>query len=89
MAITASILSPGNQGRGPVPQGSLGFEDWELTGDGASTVIAVTARRLRRATYALGTEATVTFSGKIATLVFGSPIASSAKKVVRIIGLGR
>lgn len=89
MAITATILRPGNQGRGPTPQGSLGFEDWELTGDGAATGIALTAHRLRRAIYALGTEATVTYSGKVATFTFAAAIATGAKKVVRIIGLGR
>ncbi len=89
MAITAAIVRQGNQGRGPVPYGSLGEETFILSSDGSGTTVVLTSPRMRRALQVLGTEATVTVSGKTATLTFAAVIPNGLNKYVRLIGLGR
>lgn len=89
MAITAAVVQQGNQGRGPVPYGSLGEETWSLTGDGAATSIVITGRRLRRAMQWIGSGTSVTFSGKTATITFAAAPANGAVSYGRLIGLGR
>lgn len=89
MPITAAIVQPGNVGKGPLPDGPMGEETWELTHDGASTSIAITARRLRAVNYAYGDEATITVSGKVATLTFAAARANGLKQYVKLVGRGR
>lgn len=89
MPITAAIVQPGNQGKGPIPYGALGEEVWSLTGDGASTSIVVTARRLRALNFVTGTGATVTISGRNATLTFAAAPANNSIQYVRLAGRGR
>lgn len=88
MAITATILQPSNQGKGPVPHGNIGEEDWQLTGDGASTTIVVTAKRLRKVNYAQGATS-YTVSGKTATFTFATAPANGALSTVKLFGQGR
>lgn len=89
MAITATIQRFANQGRGPVSYGSLGEETFELNSDGSGTTVVLTSSRMRKVFHTLGTEATVTVSGKTATLTFAAVIPNGLKKYVRLIGLGR
>lgn len=89
MAIGVAIVRQGNQGRGPVPYGSLGEETVALTGDGSATSVVVTSGRMRRALQWLGTGTSVTFSGKTATITFAAAPANGAVSYGRLIGLGR
>ncbi len=89
MAITATIVQEGNQGKGPVPEGSLGKETWKLTGDGAATSVVITSKRLRSVKFARGTGATVTVSGKTATLTFADAPVNNSLQYVDLVGLGR
>lgn len=88
MAITAAIQQPANQGKGPIPHGDLGAEDWELTGDGSATSITVTSKKLRKVSYAQGATS-YTVSGKTATFTFATAPANGAKSLVRLFGIGR
>lgn len=88
MAITAAVLQPVNQGKGPIPDGNLGREDWQLIGDGAATTIVVTAKRLRKVNYARG-GTSYTVSGKTATFIFATAPANGALQTVSLYGQGR
>lgn len=89
MAIAATIVREGNDGKGPIPSGSLGMERWKLVHDGAATSIVITAKRMRSVKLVVGTNATVAVSGKTATLTFAAAIADTTIQYVDVFGLGR
>ena len=88
MAISASILQPSNQGKGPIPHGNIGEEDWQLTGDGSATSVTVTSKKLRKVNYAQGATS-YTVSGKTATFTFATAPANGALSTVKLFGQGR
>lgn len=88
MAITGVILQPSNQGKGPIPHGTIGREDWQITGDGSATTFALTAKRLRKVLYA-GGGTSYTVSGKVATFTFATAPANGALSTLSVYGQGR